>query len=264
MKPIEFFGLLLALAGIAISVLAPDQKLFGWAALIAGSLLSLWWIVHRRKTRPMSFLTAVFIGCVIGGITGAVIWTTAVHRLREPPKSATSTPSGAITRSAPEVSLRFVYPIKPALVIVNSSDSVAKDIKWTVALWNLDLPDRSDPLPIPVSTFDWIRPHEEGGPQDLFSGPLVAPLLKPGDRLAGSASVICPECVRGRSYLISITWGRGGWYSEIEGQKDGKVLIPVRMSDGTPEAIDGPERVAYFNRILSSVPESSRIPISGR
>jgi hypothetical protein len=108
MKPIEFFGLLLALAGIAISVLAPDQKLFGWAALIVGSLLSLWWIVHRRKTRSMSLLTAIFIGCVIGGITGAVIWTTAVHRLREPAKSAMSTPSGASTRIAPEASLRLV------------------------------------------------------------------------------------------------------------------------------------------------------------
>src|SRR5437867_4452348 len=83
------------------------------------------------------------------------------------------------------------------LVIVNSSGSLARDIKWIVVLWNMDLPDRDDPLPIPVSTFDWIKPHQEGGPQNLFSGANVAPLLKPGDRLFGSASVNCPNCVRG-------------------------------------------------------------------
>jgi hypothetical protein len=75
-----------------------------------------------------------------------------------------------------DVSLRFVYPKSPALILVNNSDVIAKNIKWSVALWNMDLPDRNDPLPIPVSTFDWIKPHDEGGPQNLFNTPLVCPL----------------------------------------------------------------------------------------
>ena len=74
------------------------------------------------------------------------------RRQQQPPISQTL----PLTKELPDVALRFVYPKSPALVLVNQSAVIARDIKWTVVLWNMDLPDRNDPLPIPVSTFDWI------------------------------------------------------------------------------------------------------------
>lgn len=162
----------------------------------------------------------------------------------------------AQTSSGPEVALRFVSPKSPGLVIVNSSGSLARDIKWIVVLWNMDLPDRDDPLPIPVSTFDWIKPHQEGGTQNLFGGANVAPLLKQGDRLFGSASVNCPDCVRGRTYIVYIVYGEGGWVSEVENEKTGGLMIPHNVKKETREE--------YFKNLEATVPNESRIPISER
>lgn len=106
----------------------------------------------------------------------------------------------------PTVGLRFVYPKSPALVLINQSGVIAKDLKWSVSLWNLDLPDRNDPLPIPVSAFDWLRPNDEGRPENLFETPLIAPLLKAGNRLFGSASVICRN-VLGVGHTLCILFG---------------------------------------------------------
>ena len=153
----------------------------------------------------------------------------------------------------PDVTLSFVYPDAPALMIENQSESLARDIKWFVALWNMDLPDRNDPLPIPVSIFDWLRPHSKGGPLDLFKSPLVAPLLNKGNRLFGSASVLCPECARGRTFIVYIVWGEGGWFSEIEHEKSGSVIMPSNFLKDTREA--------YFRQLEASIPQSQRIPI---
>jgi len=155
-----------------------------------------------------------------------------------------------------DVSLRFVYPKSPALILVNQSTVIAKDIKWAVALWNMDLPDRDDPLPIPVRTFDWIKPHDEGGPQNLFDSPLVSPLLKQGNRLFGSVSLDCPECERGRTYIVNIVWGDSGWYSEIRNEKSGKILIPSNFLKES--------RIKYFKALEAAVPAQSRIPIGER
>ncbi len=130
----------------------------------------------------------------------------------------------------PDITLRLVHPKSPSLVLVNCSNVIAKDIKWTVVLWNMDLPERNDPLPIPVSAFDWLRPNCESGPQGLFYLPSVEPLLKPGNRLFGSVSVISPESIRGRSYIISIKLGEGGWFSEIENKRSGELVIPNSFS----------------------------------
>jgi hypothetical protein len=169
------------------------------------------------------------------------------------PRETSEVPKAPAESFPAEVKLRFVYPKSPALVIVNSSDSVARDIKWLVALWNMDLPDRNDPLPIPVSTFDWIKPHEEGGPQALFGSPLVSPFLKSGNRLVGSASVDCPTCTRGRTYFVYIVWGEGGWFAEVESEKTGNVIVPKRFLKEFREA--------YFAQVEAIVPANLRIPI---
>ncbi len=59
------------------------------------------------------------------------------------------------------MALRFVFKDEPALMILNQSTTVAKQIKWSVVLWNLDdpkvyspqrepNPDNHEPLPIPT------------------------------------------------------------------------------------------------------------------
>jgi hypothetical protein len=154
----------------------------------------------------------------------------------------------------PVVALRFVYPTSPALEVVNESDAIAKDIKWSVVLWNMDLPDRNDPLPIPTSNFDWLRPHDEGGPQNLFNTAPVSPLIKPGDRLFGSASVVCPTCARGRTYIVYIVWGKNGWVSEVENEQSGHLVMPMNFLKAT--------RTAYFEWLEASVPVQARKPIA--
>ncbi len=161
--------------------------------------------------------------------------------------------TSSIALGKPDLALRFIYPESPALVLINQSPVVAKDIKWTVALWNMDLSERNDPLPIPVSTFDWIRPHNEGGPQNLFDALSVKPLLKPGDRLFGSASVCSPDCIQGRTYIVYIVWEKLGWYAEVEGEKSGNILIPSNFLK--------PSRELYFQALENMVPLNSRISI---
>lgn len=153
----------------------------------------------------------------------------------------------------PDLAIHFIYPEFPALVLVNQSDSIAREIKYTVALWNVDLPDRDDPLPIPVSTFDFIRPHDRGGPQNLFNMPNILPLLKPGNKLLGSASVFSPNSIRGRTYIVCIVWGQNGWFAEVEEEKSGKILIPTNFQRKTREK--------YFKSLETMVPMQSRIPI---
>jgi len=154
---------------------------------------------------------------------------------------------------SPDVDLRFVNQDMPALLILNPSNVVARDIKWTVALWNQDLPDRTDPLPIPVSTFDWLRPHENGGPEALFDAPRVTSLVKPGDHLFGSASVVCPTCIRGRTYIVYIEYGKGGWFVELPDEHSGHIVLPENVSK------EGRDR--YFAALEQAAAEHNRVPI---
>ncbi len=157
------------------------------------------------------------------------------------------------TPEKPDLALRFIYPESPALVLINQSPVVAKNIKWAVALWNMDLPERNDPLPIPVSTFDFIRANQEGGPQNLFGLPTVKPLLKRGDRLFGSASVCSPDCIQGRTYIVYIVWGKSGWFAEVREEKSGNILIPPNFLKAS--------RDLYFKTLESMISIDSRIPI---
>ena len=155
-----------------------------------------------------------------------------------------------------DVALRFIYPEEPALMIVNQSNLGARDIKWQVTLWNMDLPERNDPLPIPTSTFDWLRGHTEGGPQNLFGTPTVAPLLKSGNRLFGSATVDCPQCSRGRTYIVYIVLGKGGWLSEVKNETRGRILIPPNFLKETREK--------YFKFLEAAARPKMRTPIQLR
>ena len=183
---------------------------------------------------------------IVGFFLPVVYWTYKYLEERKP-----STPS------RPEVTLRFVYPKAPAIELINQSDVVAREIKWSVALWNLDtLSERTDPLPIPIKTFDWIRPNQRSGPLGVFTAQTVKPLLTPGNRLVGSVSVSCPDCVRGWTYMVYIKWGDGGWYSEVKDEVSGDLLVPKKF---TAEVV-----LAFFEDCINNVPEKNRILITER
>ena len=95
----------------------------------------------------------------------------------------------------PDIALRFVNPRRPMLEIVNRSDTIVRDIKWTPVLWDIDHPGPTplEPLEIPVQSFDWLRPDQYGGPEVIFDRPTVLSQIKPGDRVYGS----CPSSAQG-------------------------------------------------------------------
>lgn len=152
-----------------------------------------------------------------------------------------------------DVALRLVYPKSPALIIANSSQEIAREIKFAFAIWNLNSPAPTQPLPIPIATFDWIPPRAEGGPETIF---LPSMNIHHGDHLIGSMSVICPNCKRGKTYVVSINWGEGGWYSEVSEQKSGDLIVPKTLNT------EGLRKFADFIETQSS--HLSRIPIIER
>jgi hypothetical protein len=77
--------------------------------------------------------------------------------------------------------------------------------------------------------------------------------VKKGDRLIGSASVICPDCERGHTLVVFIEFGKGGWYHEIP-DKSGDVIIPRRLTKASV--------VQYYNELLAKVPEHDRVSIT--
>jgi hypothetical protein len=153
----------------------------------------------------------------------------------------------------PEVTLKFVIPESPDLLLVNTSRAVATEIKWMIVAWNLDLlTQRRDPLPIPASTFDLLTSGSAAFPINVFQTSMVAPLVKQGDRIFGSATVICPACPRGRTFWVYIVWGQGGWYSENSTVTNGNIVAPKKKEKYIEE---------FVNQTINSIPLSARIPI---
>jgi hypothetical protein len=87
----------------------------------------------------------------------------------------------------PDVALQFVYPESPMLRILNISNVTARQIKFSIAAWDIDKPQEKNPLPIPVQTFDFIRPHLFGGNDGVFEPLVRCGIIKPGTRLFCSA-----------------------------------------------------------------------------
>lgn len=213
------------------------------------------WIDERNGKR-LNRLSALLIAIgVVLVITGIVLYNAPANVETQ---SATPNPPP----SSPDVAIRLVYPSAPALVLVNQSDQVVRQIKWSAAIWNIDdsrtyvnpnaAPDAHDPLPIPVQVFDFLRPKALGGPQLLFDDRLI----KPGQRLFGSISVICPDCPRGRTYFVHIVWGEGGWFSEITDRTDGALVIPSRF---TKELVQ-----QYYKEGTTIVPTQARNAIQAQ
>jgi hypothetical protein len=157
----------------------------------------------------------------------------------------------------PDVQLRFVGKNMPAPLLVNSSETVARNLKWWVELWNLDRPPSPtspwNPLLIPIAIFDYVRPHEAGGPENIFNTPLVAPNIKAGNRLFGIGCVTCPECVKSRCVWTYIVYNQGGWYAPY---RDDQNVTVDRMFKTIPQIASNPD--AFLNTVA---PPSDRIAI---
>ena len=164
-----------------------------------------------------------------------------------------SVSDGYALAEAPDVTIRLVSPLEPSLLLINTSGQVAREIKYSFLLWNLDRPgllqDRN-PLQIPTATFDYIRPHEQSGPIAFFRNPAVQPQLKPGNHIAGVAMVTCPNCSYTRSFWVYIAWGESGWISEVP---------PDRHIDLSRLATDLPKFVNDIDGFFA--PIKVRIPI---
>jgi hypothetical protein len=158
----------------------------------------------------------------------------------------------APTVAKPETALRFVYTNDPCLMVGSISDAGAHDISWNVEIWNMDLPDRRTPLPIPNGTVNWLKPRSENGPLNLFDAPDVKSLLQPGNHLVGSAMVDCAACSVGKTYVIDIVWGEGGWFSELGTARTGQLVVPKDWG------LEG--RQAYFKQV-EAIPLDRRIQI---
>jgi hypothetical protein len=149
----------------------------------------------------------------------------------------------------PKVSLRFVTTQFAYIQLVNSSDVVAPNIKWMIAAFNLD--NLPDPLPIPAGNFDVLTPNNASFPIRVFQTPAGSPLVKPGDRIFGSASVTCPTCSRGVTYWFYIVYGQGGWYAENPDVTNGNIIVPK-----------GPSHIEEFaDHIFRTIASTARISI---
>jgi hypothetical protein len=155
----------------------------------------------------------------------------------------------------PDIQLKFVNPKDPQLQIVNNSDEVATNIKWNIVAFNLTrINQNRQPLPIPATTFDFLTPQNASMPAGIFQTPLMKPFISEGDRVVGSISVNCPNCMRGRTYIIGIVWGNGDWYAEYPEMDNGNLLVPTNVAVVEEFAKD----------VVNRIPSSHRIPVSAR
>jgi hypothetical protein len=115
----------------------------------------------------------------------------------------------------PDVDLVFVYPEHVSPLMINPTDKVIQQPKYQVVIWNLDHPERTNPLPIPARTGDFIRPHNAWGPNQMLGIPGVRPLVAIGEHLFGFAQALCPDCKRNHYYWVYIEHGKHGWYCEL-------------------------------------------------
>jgi hypothetical protein len=215
----------------------------------------------------MDFWSKLGIALAIGGIGVSIALGFAVYLWREMPRWLAFVGFGfgismCVAALAclifipeieqPEVTLDFVGEKEPGLQLHNISNVTATNIKWGVIAFDLDnLDQNKQPLPIPAGTFDFITARGTNMPISLFGRPAVAPLVQPGHRIFGSASVHCPTCKRGHTIAFYITLGTGGWYSEEKTLKDGNIIVPVNI-DGIGNAAEA---------LLTETPQSARVPI---
>jgi hypothetical protein len=120
-------------------------------------------------------------------------------------------------KEKPDIHMYLSNPTVFAVVLENLSGAIMQHPAYAVIVWDLDLPQRTDALPIPVfsDASAFIRPRGAIGPFAAMLLPAVQALVKKGDRIAGWIWVTCPDCIREREYWVFAVHGENGWFSEI-------------------------------------------------
>jgi hypothetical protein len=153
----------------------------------------------------------------------------------------------------PDLHLQLVYPISVSVFITNDPKAkVAEKPKYQFLLADLDNLD-GNILPIPATEGDFIRPGEGWGPNAMMELPAVKAVVHPGDRVFGYGIILCPQCIKTRSYWVFIEQGKGGWYCEMP-----KPLYPTgrQFFDDMKAHFD-----AYLNELA---PVGCRVSIGDR
>jgi hypothetical protein len=203
--------------GVAVTILTVALPMTWWLrALLLVAVAGLFGDIVFRSPYTEKWSTRIKVAAtvVVMALIGAAGW----KQILEDYKGT----------ELPDISMRLVYPQYPSLVLKNISGKVAKQVRFQVTLWNLDATENpKNPLQIPTDTFDFIKPNDEGGPQNIFQR--VESSLKPGAKLFGSIGINCPDCQRGRTFWVWIVWKQDGWFSEIDDLTTGGVMVPTDM-----------------------------------
>lgn len=157
-----------------------------------------------------------------------------------------------------DLHLRLEGNEAPIVQVSNNSAATAHDIYIAYALWNMEHPEIADPIKIPFSQMKWLKPKQSSG-RTLLLSEQISQSIKRGDRILGSISIDCSDCERGRTYLVYIEYGKGGWIAEDKNEKSGSLRFPVK--DNRPDATTLEARNRYFD-FIKSIPDSIRVPIS--
>jgi len=138
----------------------------------------------------------------------------------------------------PNLGMEFIMLEFVAFRMVNESDAIVRDAKYTFILTDLDGPRTVETkdgatfpqllqIPTVVNANDFLRPRDRYIPRELVpTFPGAASVVKKGDRVFGYVTVTCPNCVKVRRYWLYFTHGSEiGWYSEFEAKQ--KVELPI-------------------------------------
>jgi hypothetical protein len=157
-----------------------------------------------------------------------------------------------------EVALCLVDKARPALVLVNTTDRVAEKVLYSFGLFDLDSDTPDIPLRVLGGTAEFIKPKLWVGPMDFFSSIVAGgPSTKDGDRIVGSIAASCPKCAPAHTYLISITLGKGGWYSLYKPTGPGEGVVAPITRDPSKPFFDA----RNFSVLLAAVPQNERMQI---
>lgn len=165
----------------------------------------------------------------------------------------------------PDVTARFLGRSPTSIVLMNNSNVPAEQIKWAPFLFNLDEAIRAEnenrqvliqPLAVPSQLFDFLKPHQESLPMDVFQQRLGVLNVRESDRIIGSVSIQCPRCARGHTYIVFVVPGKTGWSWEQKGNDSG---LGIRPTNGYPQGI-----IDFYNAIEAYIPQDYRTTIYER
>jgi hypothetical protein len=239
-----------------LSMPAPRFWFTGSAAFTMGSfalfaVLSFAGIANMSATYRKWLVSGYFVAIALF----VVGWSQSA-RQEENTAALQTTLARLATPVQPDLSLRLVDPKEPTVQVVNMSDGIAHTVRYSPALFNIDASDPNQSLlSIPTAGPDFVRPHSVGGGPTIIFNSSIQSQLKSGDRIFGTIGLACPECKRGRAYWVYIVWSQGGWFSEVQNDDNGDLIVPKGQNHWD---------MSVVKQIIDSIPVSSRFEIKDR